>query len=173
MTIKKLVKIFFVLFSIVFLVYLAWPAPIFPKTLWDFEPSTEPADKESPMRRGYYTNLTREQLMNHYSEEFKWGERLNYPPEDAQTLIRDQTYVTFLEEIVHPMRESLFIAGNQIPSGKSPFEINGKKFNQKVIIKYVDSNVFVRLSVGIMTLFLIWILGREYAKTYTENVKFN
>jgi len=163
--IKNLVKILFVIFSIALLVYLAWPAPPFPSTLWDFRSSTEPADKESPMRRGYYTNLTREQLMSHYVKEFEWGERLNYPPENAQTLIRDQTKATFLEEIVHPMRESLFVAGNKVQSGKDPFEVNGKKFTTKVIVKYVNSNIFVRLSVGVLTLCLIWILGSEWVKT--------
>lgn len=166
--INKLVKILFIFFGITLLIYLALPAPVFPKTLWDFESSTEPADQESPMRRGYFTNLTREQLIDHYAKEFRWGKQFNYPPEDAQTLVRDQTHATFLEEIVHPMRESLFIAGNKIQSGKEPFEIDGKKFNQKVIVKYVDSNIFVRLAVGILTLCLIWILGSECTKTYAK-----
>ncbi len=168
MMIKKIVKIFFILFSVVFLIYLALPAPQFPKTLWDFESSTEPADRESPMRRGYYTNLTREQLMDHYVREFGWGIRFNYPPEEAGTIIRDQTHATFLEEISHPMRESLFVAGDKIPSGKPPFKINDKGFNQKVFVKYVDSNVFVRLFIGVLTLCLIWVLGSEYAKTYAK-----
>jgi len=166
--IKKLVKILFVVFGIALLVYLAWPAPPFPNTLWDFQSSVEPADRESPMRRGYYTDLTREQLMNHYVKEFEWGIRLNYPPENAQTLIRDQTKATFLEEIVHPMRESLFVAGNKAQPGKALFEVNGKKFTTKVIVKYVDSSIFVKLSIGLLTLSLIWILGSEWVKTVGE-----
>ena len=162
---KNLVKIIFAAFGIALLIYLVWPAPPFPNTLWDFQPSTEPADKESPLRRGYYTNLTREQLMNHYTQQFGWGERLNYPPEDAQTLIRDQTQATFLEEIVHPMRESLFIAGNETGSSVGAFTIDGKTFKQKVIVKYVTSNVIVRVLVGLLTLGLIWILGSEWVKT--------
>jgi hypothetical protein len=162
---KKVVKIIFVLFGIALLIYLIWPAPPFPNTLWDFVPSTEPADKESPLRRGYFTNLTREQLMNHYVSQFGWGERLNYPPEEAQTLIRDQTQATFLEEIVHPMRESLFIAGNEKAPGKNLFKVDGQLFKQKVIIKYVGSNVYIRLIVGLLTLVLIWILGKEWVKT--------
>ena len=66
------------------------------------------------------------------------------------------------------MRESLFVAGNKIQTDKYYFEINDKKFNQKVIVKYVDSNIFVRLSVGVLTLYLIWILGSEYVKTYAK-----
>ncbi|HET7098904.1 MAG TPA: hypothetical protein VFI61_01565 [Patescibacteria group bacterium] len=168
---KKVAKILFVLFGIGLFVYLAWPAPLFPKTLWDFESSTEPADKESPLRRGYYTNLTREQLMDHYSKEFNWGLRLNYPPEEAKTIIRDQTKATFLEEIVHPMRESLFIAGNEQKPGKGLFEINGNKFKQKVIVKYVDSNIFVRIAIGASIMILIWILVMEWATTIEKNKK--
>jgi len=162
---KNLAKIVFALFGAALLVYLIWPAPPFPKTLWDFVSSAEPADKETPLRRGYYTNLTREQLMDHYTKEFGWGERLNYPPEDAQTLIRDQTKATFLEEIVHPMRESLFIAGNELGPGMGAFEASGKEFKQKVIVKYVTSNVFIRILVGLSTLGLIWMLGSEWVKT--------
>jgi hypothetical protein len=155
----------FALTGIILLVYLAWPAPPFPTTLWDFVSSTEPADKENPLRRGYYTNLTREQLMNHYTKEFGWGERLNYPPEDSQTLIRDQTHATFLEEVVHPMRESIFIAGNELGPDEGTFVVNNQLFKQKVIVRYVGSNVFIRLSIGLLTLGLIWILGSEWVKT--------
>ena len=162
---KNFVKISFAVFGILFIYYLSRPEPTFPKTLWDFESSTEPADRESVMRRGYYTNLTREQLMSHYSQEFIWGERLNYPPEEAQTIIRDQTKATFLEEIVHPMRESLFIAGNVHKPDEGLFEVNGAKFKQKVIVKYVDSPLLVRLAIGLSTLVLMWILGSEYVST--------
>lgn len=167
---KNVVKAVFVCFGILLLVYLAWPAPSFPNTLWDFVSSNEPADKETPMRRGYYTNLTREQLMDHYTKQFGWGERLNYPPEDAQTLIRDQTHATFLEEITHPMRESIYIAGNELSKDEGVYEVDGQVFKQKVIVKYVGSNIFVRLLIGVATLGLIWLVGAECVKTI-KNVK--
>lgn len=103
--------------------------------------------------------------MSHYTKEFGWGEVLNYPPEDAQTLIRDQTKATFLEEVVHPMRESIFIAGNELSPTGGAFTINGQTFKQKVIVKYVGSNIFVREFIGLSTLALIWILGSEWVKT--------
>ena len=162
---KKLTKVIFVVFSLAFLIYLAFPEPPFPSGLWDFKSSTEGADKETPLRRGYYTNLTREQLMDHYTKEFAWGIRLNYPPEDAQTLIRDQTKSSFLEEIVHPMRESLFVNGYQPKPKDPPLEVNGIRYNQKVIVKYVGSSVFVRILVGILSLGLIWVISFEWLKT--------
>ena len=103
--------------------------------------------------------------MDHYSKEFGWGEVLNYPPEDAQTLIRDQTKATFLEEVVHPMRESIFVAGNVLGSGMGTFEANGQEFKQKVIVKYAGSSIFVRIFIGLSTLGLIWILASEWVKT--------
>lgn len=162
---KNLVKIAFAIFGIALMVYLIWPAPKFPNTLWDFVSSIEPADKETPLRRGYYTNLTREQLISHYTEQFGWGERLNYPPEEAQTIIRDQTHATFLEEIVHPMRESIFVAGNELGPNDGSFVADGKVFKQKVIVKYIGSNVFFRIFIGLSTLGLIWILASEWVKT--------
>ena len=166
--ISKILKILFVIFSITLLIYLIWPVPQFPKTLWDFQSSTEGADRESPLRRGYYTNHTREQLTSHYKREFGWGITLNYPPEEAQTLIRDQTQSTFLEEIVHPMRESLFVAGNEVRSNP-PFEINDKSYTVKVIVKYVDSNIVLRLFMGILTLGLVWVVANEYINLWKKS----
>lgn len=159
---KKVFGIPYLVFCILFLVYLILPAPSFPNTLWDFKASTEPADKETPLRRGYYTNLTRDQLMSHYAKEFEWGVRLNYPPEEAQTLIRDQTKSTFLEEIVHPMRESLFINGYRPPSDKEILTVDGMRYEGKTIVKYVGSNIFVRLFVGLASLGLLWFLIKEW-----------
>ncbi len=163
MLLKKLLTVIFVIISISFLVYLILPSPSFPSEAWDFISSTEPADKESPLRRGYFTNLTREQLMSHYKSEFGWGLRLNYPPEEAQTLIRDQTKSSFLEEIVHPFKESLFVNGYE-PKGDdiTGFMIEGKIYKQKVIVKYVPSNIYLRVGVGIVTLIWLWLLTREW-----------
>lgn len=145
--------------------YLALPQPEFPKMLWDFVASDQPADRETPFRRGYYSNITRDQLMSHYTSEFKWGIKLNYPPELAQTLIRDQTKSSFLQEIVHPMRESLFINGYEPPSNIEVLEIGGEKYKQKTIIKYVTSNIRDRIIVGLLTIGIIWVLIGEWGKT--------
>lgn len=159
---KKVFAILYIVFSALFLAYLALPRPEFPKTLWDFKPSTQPADMESPLRRGYYTNLTREQLTNHYAREFEWGVRLNYPPEEAKSLIRDQTKSTFLEEIVHPMRESIFINGYKPLPNQEILKVEGVHYEQKVIVKYVGSNLFVRLIIGLAILGVSWLLIKEW-----------
>jgi len=155
---KTLGRILFIVFGIALLVYLALPGPAFPSTLWDFKPSDEPSDMESSLRRGYFTEITRDQLMSHYVREFKWGVKLNYPPEDAQTLIRDQTKSNFLEEIVHPMRESIYINGYKPVGG-----------DFKVIVKYVPSNVAVRILIGLATLGVAWLLISEWTKLLKWN----
>ncbi len=160
--VKRSLSLLFLLLSVVFLVYLALPEPEFPEALWDFKVSTQPADQETPLRRGYYTNITREQLMSHYSREFEWGMRLNYPPEESQTLIRDQTKSNFLEEIVHPMRESFFVSGYRPKSDQEILEVEGVRYEGKVIVKYVGSTLFIRLLVGVLTISVTWLLIREW-----------
>jgi hypothetical protein len=158
-------RILFLIFGVAFLVYLALPAPTFPDTLWDFKQSTEPADQETPLRRGYFTNVTREQLMSHYAKEFGWGLRLNYPPEHARVLIRDQTKTSFLEEIVHPMRESLYVNGYNPRSDQEILMKDDVRYDGKVIIKFVPSNVFLRLFIGLCSLGLAWLLINEWSKS--------
>jgi len=88
--------------------------------------------------------------MGHYQNLFK-GYRLNYPPEEAKTLIRDQTRSTFLEEIVHPLRESLYINGFDPKDPKDAIEIEGKPWRQKIIVRYVPSNTLTRVLVVVLS----------------------
>src|SRR3990170_2036914 len=120
MLMKILVKSVYIIISAIFLLYLALPTPDFPLPPEGALQSQEPADTETLLRRAYFTNLTRQEVLDHYQEQFDSSSflnipvptfRLNYPPEEAQTIIRDQTRSKFLEEIVHPMRESMFING--------------------------------------------------------------
>lgn len=157
-------KIFWALFSIfgVFLLgYLALPNQDFPDQLPGSYQSGEPADVETPLRRGYYTDMTRQEVLSWYKTQFKWGKELNYPPENAQTLIRDQTKSTFLEEMVHPFRESIYINGFEPNDPQYAQIANGRQWRQKVIVRMVESSVVVRLLVGVATLGLIYLLYWE------------
>lgn len=161
----KIYSISFAIFGVLLLLYLALPSPQFPVTLWDYLESTEPADHENPLRRGYYTNITREQLMSHYTLEFGWGLRLNYPPEYADFLVRDQTKSSFLEEVVHPLRESIYINGYTPRPDQEILTIKGVKYDSKVIVKYVRSNTILRLFIGICGLGLFWLLSIEWVRS--------
>jgi hypothetical protein len=165
-------RIFFPLFSILFLalfVYILLPSPSFPLPPQDALQSKEPADSETPLRRAYFTNLTREEAMKHYLNQFNWGLRLNYPPEESAILIRDQTKSTFLEEIVHPLRESIYINGYEPKEPQNAINIAGLSWRQKIIVRYVPSNVLVRITTVLLTSVCIFILGREWLSFFKND----
>ena len=147
---KKLLRVFLVVLWVLFFGYVLPRGPEFPRPLPDALQSQEPADTETPLRRAYFTNATSEEVMGHYQNLFK-GYRLNYPPEEAKTLIRDQTRSTFLEEIVHPLRESLYINGFEPKDPKDAIEIEGKPWRQKIIVRYVPSNTLTRVLVVVLS----------------------
>lgn len=156
-----------IIFFLGLVIYAIPKSPDFPNPPLGFTQSFEPADVETPLRRGYYTNLSRDEVINYYKQEFNKGfsiytPRFNYPPEEAQTIIRDQTKSTFLEEIVHPLRESLYINGFEPKSEEYAININGVRWNQKVIVRYVPSNLYVRLIILGLTLAGTLLLVREY-----------
>lgn len=146
------IGLIFFLLAIVMAFYVLPKSPEFPKPPNDAVQSNEPADIESTDRRGYYTNLTREEIIKHYENEFNvvngfdiYTPRLNYPPEEAPALIRDQTKSTYLEEIVHPLRESIYINGFEPQTNEYAQYFDGKKWNQKIIVRYVRGPIWVRI----------------------------
>ena len=155
-------RLLFLTFSLLFLAYLSLPNPEFPTPPPDALQSDEPGDTETPLRRAYFTNLTREEVMSHYKNQLMPAYRLNYPPEEAQTIIRDQTRSTFLEEIVHPLRESVFINGFEPKDPKDAIEIAGRDWRQKIIVRYVPSRLWLRLVLGLSTVFVMVVVFKEY-----------
>lgn len=167
---KKLLSMVLILFSAVFLAYLLLPNPEFPVPPPNSLQSSEPADTESTLRRAYFTDYSREETMNWYKSQMDKSAfynitlptfRLNYPPEDSATIIRDQTRSTFLEEIVHPFRESLYINGFEPKNDKDAVIIEGRLFRQKIIVKQVSSAVPVRIAVfvGIVISLIVLFTG--------------
>jgi hypothetical protein len=162
---KKGLRIIIVLIFSALFVYTLIPSPQFPEPMSGFFQSGEPGDVETPLRRGYYTNATRQEVMDHYMNEFK-GYSLNYPPEEAETIIRDQTKSTFLEEIVHPLRESVYINGFEPNTPEYAIVINGTAWRQKITIKYIPSRVYVRsfivLLTGMVSLLLLEVWMKKH-----------
>ncbi len=177
---KTLVKTVLTLFSVIFLVYLILPNPEFPTSLPDALQSREPADTETNMRRAYFTNLNREEVMTHYKKEFQVGlamsflvptYSLNYPPEESISLIRDQTRSTFLEEIVHPFRESIYVNGFEPKEDKDRIFIEEQEWRQKIIVRYVPSNVWIRTIVGLLAFLLASILLKEWIFSISKFIR--
>lgn len=136
--------------------YFALPNPDFPKPPPDSIQSYEPADIETPFRRSYFTNFTRSEVMDWYVNQFNKSTfmdislptyRLNYGPEEAQMLIRDQARSTFLEEIVHPFRESVYVNGFEPTEIKDDIFIENKHWRQKITVKLVVSTIYIRMFV--------------------------
>lgn len=169
---KIAIKILFICLSLFFLAYLALPNPDFPKSPPDSVQSMEPADTENALRRAYFTNYDRQQVLEWYKSEFK-GYLLNYPPEDAQTIIRDQTRSTFLQEVVHPFRESVYINGFEPPDPKDAININGTPWRQKITVRFVPSSFYIRITIAIFVIALVFFLVKEWYVTVSEykNIK--
>lgn len=174
---KVIVKIVYILSSLFFLLYLLLPTPKFPDPLTNSLRSKEPADTESDLRRAYFTSMTRQEVINHYQVQMRKTSflripiptyRLNYPPEEAKTIIRDQTRSTFLEEIVHPFRESVFISGFEPKEEKDAIFIDERHWRQKIIVRFVPSSLIVRSVLGLATTILIYLVCKVLASSFSS-----
>jgi len=177
---KLFIKIVYIVLFSILLIYVALPEPQFPLPPSDSIQSNEPADTESSLRRAYFTNYTREEVMNHYKEQFSKSSAFgipfptysfNYPPEESQTIIRDQTRSTFLEEIVHPFRESIYVNGFEPKTEKDAIFIEGRSWRQKIIIKYSGSKTIIRVSIILLTSIFALLIVKELLK-FLKELKF-
>lgn len=182
MMFKKFLTIIFAFFCLTIAIYLVLPNYTFPTPLPDSLKSQEPADLETPLRQGYFTNYSRDEVISWYRQQFSYkivfGHKvklptllLNYPPEDAETIIRDQTSSTFLQELVHPLRESIYINGFKPSSvnNKPQFYVDGKTWDQKIIIRFIPGNVMIRELIFIATAFMTVILFKAFLRTFNKN----
>ncbi|HWA51986.1 MAG TPA: hypothetical protein VG895_02970 [Patescibacteria group bacterium] len=167
-TLKKVLYALLIVFGLLFFAYLLLPTPFkdFPTPPPGSVQSMEDADVETPLRRAYFTNYTREEVIAHYKNQFKYRPftlELNYPPEDAQTLIRDQTRSYYLEELAHPFRESVYINGFIATKPQDDIWYKGVHYQEKITIKYVPTSIALRIVFGGLTLLLMAWMIHEYA----------
>ncbi len=159
---------------------MALPGYDFPSPPPDSIQSREPADLETPLRRGYFTNFTRAEVLDWYGKQFDKNSflnlkmptlLLNYPPENAQTVIRDQTGSTYLQEYSHPFRESLYINGNETPPENlvPQYYVDGKPWDQKIIIKYVPSNLIVRELIFLISMALLALIYKRFWDLFSKS----
>lgn len=162
--IRKLLVILYSLFSIAFLIYLVMPGA---SSIDDFKAlpnsalSTLEGDTiQVPDVAGYFSNNYRNFVIPYYLSNFQANTlfpfkpmRLNYPPEEAYSKIKDQTQSTYLEEISYPLRDSLFIngleplteSGEPRYQGADKIEYDGIRFSTKVTIRYYSSSIPSRI----------------------------
>lgn len=183
---KKILLSVYLLASVAFLFYLLLPGPSkisdFPALPDSVKSSLEGDTVQVPNIAAYYSDNYRDFVISYYREAFTLiskfpfpALRLNYPPEDAFTYIKDQTQSTYLEEITYPFRESLFISGLEPLDkdgkprylGGDSFLVDGSRYRTKVTIRYFPSPLIARLAVwlGINTSFaLLAFVGRRIIK---------
>lgn len=170
-------------------VYLVLPSPSLPD-LSTSALSDEAGDTwQHPDQKGYYSNLTRSQVLSDLQSKFiiKLGSlvipsyRLNYRIEEAYELVRDQLNSNYLEEIVYPFRESLFVNGWE-PKNAPRFATLAKKdvpkislhgvvYDAKITLRPVYSSIWARLFIWFLVFPAAYLVYLSFKKTIFVNDK--
>lgn len=156
-------KALFIVFFIIASFYLLSPIPAFPSPPPGSLISTEPGDSESVYRRAFYTQLSRTEIIAYYKGIYTSPFiTLNHPPEDAQTAIRDQTKSSWLEQLVHPGKDSLYINGFYPTKPTEQFNFNGVHWQGKITVRLFPSHPVTRLTVLLMAGVSFYLLTKKY-----------
>lgn len=163
-------NVFLAILFLLGLTYLLLPGPSSVKdiaALPNSVKSSEPGDTiQVPNVAAYFSDMRRKEVTSFYLKEFSYLKiggitipplRLNRPPEEAYTYIRDQQSSTYLEEYVYPFRDSVYvngfepfdIHGKAYKRGATDIFIDGKFFDTKTTIRYSGSSLVWRLVVYI------------------------
>lgn len=178
---KTLILIIF----LIGLVYIAWPvkgeindiAPL-PESL----KSTEPGDThQNPNIAAYFSNFRRKYIINFYRKDFEHIKlfnltlpaiKLNHPPEEAFLYIRDQQQSMYLEQLIYPMREALYIngiepfneKGKPFYTGITRIKVDGNVYNTKTTLRYYPSNLVDRVMIYLLScgaIYALYILSKR------------
>lgn len=157
-------RILLCLFAVAWLgfgVYVLLPSPAIPE-LPNSVASGEPDTRDVENLDAYYNNMTREQVIEFYKNSYNKTDSgirlptyvLNHPPEYARQRVRDELFSWYLEEVVHPFRESLYVSGwtpalAQLSQKwkQTPLEKNGQYYFQKTTIRSYPTTAVSRFLV--------------------------
>lgn len=175
-------KYIYIIFCVAFLIYMIWPTPT---NISDFKalPSSVKSTLEGdtiqiPNVSAYFSNNFRNFVVPFYIANYQKKSllpfpplRLNHPPEYSWKVIKVNTDSTYLEELIYPLRDSLFVNGFE-PFyedgsakfwGSVKFEI-GKGYFTKTTLRFYPSSLIVRLLVWlgiISSILMLYKLGRK------------
>jgi hypothetical protein len=167
-----------------FIFYLLLPPPSVPPPLPKSTKSNLSGDiAEIPNLFAYFTDLSREEVIGFYQQHYsrsRWLNLplpsfwLNHPPEYAWVVIRDTEHSSYLEEIIHPFRESFYINGYEPandpfvkPDQRRPTLIyEGKEYKAKITVLPVYSNPLLRIILFIGIIIVLIFLKREVFTLY-------
>lgn len=150
------VFIILVVINILSILYIISPTPKVPD-LPNSIKSDLPGDTTQISNvSAYYTNMSRDEVMNFYYNNFNapFRIRLNHPPEKAKNIIVDTIQSYYLEELVLPLKESLYINGfewaNDVftkPEKRVMNKLiyNGVEYKTKVTVRNFTSTIPQRL----------------------------
>lgn len=179
-----MIKKVFIVFSVLFFIYMIWPGPT---KIAEFSAlpssakSTLAGDniEQVPNVAGYFSDNYRDFVVPFYKDAYQNLSRLPFPPlrlnrapEYSWNVIKKHTDSTYLEELVYPLRDSIYVNGfepfypDQNPKfwGSTKFSQGNQSFFTKTTIRYYPSNIIVRIFVwgGIIASFvLLFRLGKK------------
>lgn len=173
----------FIIFSTLLLIYMIWPGP---SKISDFAPlpNAEKSKLEGdtiqiPNVAGYFSNNFRQFVVPFYLDKYRVKSflllpplRLNHPPEYSWVVIKKHTDSTYLEELVYPLRDSLYINGFEpfYEDGKpkfwgaTMFAVEGETWYTKATLRFYPSKTIVRIMVWagiIASIYFLVKLGRR------------
>lgn len=176
-------KYLYIIFSVLLAIYMFWPGPAnisdFSALPDSYKSQLEGDTIQIPNVAGYFSNNYRDFVVPFYSENYQANMhfflpplRLNHPPEYSWIAIKRHTDSTYLEELVYPLRDSLFINGlepfnpDRTPKfwGAIPFENGGRLSDTKTTLRFYPSPLWVRLLVWALissSVVLLYRLGRK------------
>ncbi len=176
-------KILYIFFCTVLLIYMIMPGP---GKISDFQAlpnsvkSTLAGDTHQISNvAGYFSNNYRNFVVNFYLDDYikkNWWPfpplKLNHPPEFSWNVIKKHTDSTYLEEVVYPLRDSLYINGFEpfnedgTPRywGATTFSENAHSWYTKTTLRFYPSGLPVKFIVwlGIVTsVLLLYRIGKK------------
>lgn len=180
---NKWIKLIFIILLVLGTFYLVLPSPAEFPPLPNSIKSIEPGDTVQIANvSAYYTDMPRKEVVNYYFNYFSRSlflgiplitYKLNQPPERIREILRSTQQSTYVEEIIHPLRESLFVNGFEwnndpftFPSRriKNILIVNGKTYQFKVTLFYQESVLWQRLLVFYLSLGAIYLLFKVYSE---------
>lgn len=173
----------FLLFSFLLLIYMIWPSP---SAISDFKslPNSEKSRLEGdtiqiPNVSAYFSNNYRDFVVPFYSKNYQSKAglpipplRLNHPPEFSWIAIKKHTDSTYLEELIYPLKDSLYINGYEpfyadgTPKfwGSTKFEMDENFWETKTTLRFYPSNVRIRIIVWLgisLSIVMIYLMGKK------------
>ncbi len=177
-----MIKKIFLAIGIIISIYLIIPSPILPPPdLPESPKSDEPGDTwQITNVSAYYTDKSRQTVINFYTQYFSKSPflniplptyRLNHPPEYAKQVFIDTKQSYYLEEIVHPLKESLFVNGfeweNDVFTPPQSRAQNALKFQDriwksKISLRWFYSPLLLNLIIFWASWVILWLIGKFF-----------